>query len=66
MKYEIDESKIEKFQEDFFYLEKLLTRRISGLYKIEGMEQARHAYIYYRKLLWDLRDTIIENIKEIK
>jgi hypothetical protein len=43
----------------------LLTERISDLHEIKGMMQARHAYIFYRKLLWEIRD-IIRQYKEPK
>lgn len=42
-------------------LDGLLTERIEELHKVQGMQQARHAYIYYRNLLWDIE----EKIKEI-
>ena len=36
-------------------LESLLTERISDLHEIKGMMQARHAYIFYRKLLYKIK-----------
>jgi hypothetical protein len=33
-------------------LTKLMDDRISDLYQIKGAMQARHAYIYYRSLVW--------------
>jgi hypothetical protein len=42
-------------------LENLLTERIEDLHQVWGMQQARHAYIYYRDLLGDIE----EKIKEI-
>lgn len=42
-------------------LDGLLTERIEELHEVQGMQQARHAYIYYRDLLWDIE----EKIKEI-
>ena len=39
-------------------LDKLLTERIADLYEIQGMVQARHAYIYYRSLLWKIGDEL--------
>lgn len=41
-------------------LDKLLTERIEELHKIQGMQQARHAYIYYRSLLWEINDKVKE------
>jgi len=34
-------------------LQKLLTERISDLHEVKGGMQARHAYCYYRKYVWD-------------
>lgn len=34
-------------------LEKLLDERITDLHEVKGGMQARHAYIYYRKLVWE-------------
>ena len=33
-------------------LAKLMDDRVSDLYQIKGAMQARHAYIYYRDLVW--------------
>ena len=33
-------------------LTKLMDDRVSDLYQIKGAMQARHAYIYYRSLVW--------------
>lgn len=41
-------------------LDNLLTERIEELHKIQGMQQARHAYIYYRSLLWEINDKVEE------
>lgn len=41
-------------------LDNLLTERIEELHKIQGMQQARHAYIYYRSLLWKINDKVEE------
>jgi len=42
-------------------LDDLLTERISELHEIKGMMQARHAYIFYRKLLWEIRDLVFKS-----
>jgi len=39
-------------------LDDLLTDRISDFHEVKGLMQARHAYMYYRKLLWEIRDII--------
>lgn len=44
-------------------IEELLTERIVELAEVTGFKQARHAYIYYRSLLYDVRDEIMK-IKE--
>ena len=40
-------------------LDDLMTERIEELHKIQGMQQARHAYIYYRSLLWEIEEQLI-------
>lgn len=47
---------------DIKCFEDLLTERISDMYEIKGMMQARHCYIFYRKLLGEIKD----KIKELK
>lgn len=39
-------------------LDDLLTDRISDFHEVKGAMQARHVYMYYRKLLWEIRDII--------
>lgn len=41
-------------------LESLLTERIADMYKVKGFMQARHAYIFYRKVLNEIKDLIVE------
>lgn len=36
-------------------LDKLLTERVGDLHEVKGGKQARHAYIFYRKLVWDAK-----------
>lgn len=40
-------------------LEKLLTERIEELHKVQGMQQARHAYIFYRNSLDDIKRKLL-------
>jgi len=54
----MDEDKINNVLEQIKELDDLLTERISDMYEIKGLMQARHAYIYYRSLLWGIRNTI--------
>ena len=39
-------------------LEMLLGERISELHKVDGMQQCRHAYIYYRQFVYSIREGI--------
>ena len=66
MKYEIEKQKVDDFFEDMKDLEKLLTERISDLHDVQGCMQARHAYMFYRKTLWDAGNELKDNLKEIK
>lgn len=66
MKYEIEKQKVDDFFEEMKELEKLLTERISELHNVEGGMQARHAYIFYRRCLWDAGSLLKESLKEIK
>lgn len=36
-------------------LENLLTDRISDLHDVKMGMQARHAYMYYRRLVWEIK-----------
>jgi hypothetical protein len=66
MKYEIENQKVKDFFEKYDQLESLLTERISDLHEIKGMIQARHAYIFYRELLWGIKKTLVDGLKEVK
>lgn len=65
MKYQIDVKKITDISEQIKELEELLDERIVELHKVNGMQQYRHAYIYYRSLLWDIRDTFNQSFEKI-
>jgi len=45
-------------------LESLLTERISELHEVKGYQESRHVFIFYRKLLWDIKRYLIDNIIE--
>jgi hypothetical protein len=47
-------------------LEKLLTERIADLYEVKGMMQARHAYLFYRQKLWEIRSELIKHMAAIE
>lgn len=46
-------------------LEDLLTERIADLHEVKGCMQARHAYIFYRKLLWETKHKLEDNLEPI-
>jgi ACT domain-containing protein len=64
--YKITEDTLNEVNEDIKSLDTLLTERISKLHEVKGMQQCRHAYIYYRSLLYKVRDTLDNNIHEMK
>jgi hypothetical protein len=66
MQYKIESDKVNDFFETINDLEKLLTDRIGDLHEVKGGMQARHAYILYRKLLWEAKYLMRNNLKEIK
>ena len=66
MEYKIEKEKVSDFFEVVDNLEKLLTDRISDLHEVKGGMQARHAYMLYRKLLWETKYLMRDNLKEIK
>ena len=66
MKYEIEQSKANGILEKYDELDKLLTERISDLHEVKGMMQGRHAYIFYRKLLWEIKESFISALKEVQ
>ena len=66
MEYKIESDKVKDFFDAVGDLEKLLTERISDLHEVRGGIQARHAYILYRQLLWEAKDLMRDNLKEIK
>lgn len=66
MKYQIETEKAKQVFESIDELEKLLTDRISDLHDIKGMMQSRHAYILYRKLLWEIKYNLRDNLIETK
>lgn len=66
MKYEIENEKVKDFFNVIAELQKLLDERIVDLHEVRGGMQSRHAYCYYRKLLWEAKDIMRDNLKEIK
>ena len=66
MKYEINESDVLELLGQFEEINKLMDQRIVDLHKVPGASQARHAYIYYRSLLWESKDKFTNSIKLVK
>ena len=66
MQYKIESDKVDNFFEVIDDLEVLLTDRINDLHEVKGGMQARHAYVLYRKLLWEAKYLMLDNLKEIK
>lgn len=50
----------------FDELDKLLTERISELHEVKGGMQGRHAYLYYRSLLWETRNMVYEVLNNLE
>jgi hypothetical protein len=63
--FDIGLTEIEDFTDMSKDLVDLLTDRISDLHhsKADGLQQARHAFIFYRKLLNELTAKIKDNLK---
>jgi len=55
MNYKIKNGSVHAINNLFKELEDLLTDRISDCHEIKGMMQCRHAYIFYRKLLQEIK-----------
>ena len=66
MKYEIETKKADDVVERIDSLERLLTERISDLHEIKGCMGERHSYMYYRKLLWEIKYELSQSLTEIK
>ena len=66
MKYEIEKEKADELFDAMNELSKLLTERISDMHEIKGMMQARHAYIFYRRMLLDIKYSMADSLKEVK
>ena len=61
--YKLTEEKRREIFESIGDLETLLDDRIVDLGKMGiGYTQGRHAYIYYRKILWELKYNLRDNL----
>ncbi len=52
------DKKLNEVLEEIKTLDDLLTERIVDLHGEKGLEQASHAYIFCRSILWGIRDKI--------
>lgn len=50
-----------KLVEDLDSLESLFNDKISELHKVKGMQSERHSFIYYRSLIWSVKNTLINH-----
>ena len=66
MNYKIDKTIIDDIQENLDFLSKLFDDKIEELHKVKGGQTERHAYMLYRQYVWNIRDTINDNLVDIK
>lgn len=66
MKYELEEKDLNEIYEGFKELEDRLTDMISDLHQVKGGVQARHSFMYYRKLLYGVRKKLTETCNLIQ
>ena len=61
-------TKLTEVLEKIDELENYLTERVADLYEVKGGMQARHAYAFYRKMVWEIRELVMDhfNTKEKK
>lgn len=57
--------KAESILEDIDYLASLLDDRVVDLAGVKGGMQARHNYVFYRRLLWEIKHTLRDGLEEI-
>ena len=53
-----NEKKISEILEETKTLEDLLTERIEDFHEVQGAAQARHTFVFYRSILWGIKDKI--------
>lgn len=61
----ITAEKAQSIFEDIDYLSGLLDDRVVDLAGVKGGMQARHNYIFYRRLLWEIKHTLRDGLEEI-
>jgi ACT domain-containing protein len=64
MEFKITQDDLKTLQNTIQELDQLLTERISDLHQVKGGMQSRHAYIFYRNLVWQVKDAI-DNVQKI-
>jgi hypothetical protein len=65
MKYTTDNKKITEVLNDIDYLSKLFDDRIADLHGMKGYVAVRHAHILYRKLLWEIKESMLNALTEV-
>jgi len=63
MVYKISEEKLNESLDLIDELEELLDERIVDLHKVKGAIQARHAYCYYRARVWEIKSSLLHDLK---
>ena len=64
--YKIEKKDFQKLSEIMANLENLMTERISDLYNVEGSMATRHSFLLYRRMVWDARNLMRDNLKQLK
>ena len=63
--YKIEEKKAQRLNEIMSNLETLITERISHLQNTEGDMASIHSFLLYRRLVWDARNLMRDNLKQL-
>jgi septation ring formation regulator EzrA len=66
MKYQISKLELDEIHEEIKCLEDRLTDMISDLHQVKGGVQARHAFMYYRSILYSVKYRLNEKCKPLK
>ncbi len=57
---------LSEIHDDIDELAKLLGDRVGDLHNVKGAMQARHTYIFYRKLLWEIQHKLQNTLIQTK
>ena len=63
--HQIDSNKVKIIMQNIEELERLLTETIHDIHDQKGMSLQKHAFTYYRKLLWEAKNTMRDSLNEI-